>query len=290
MEVRFSRSEPTTSQTAPEPKPGRLAMREAARSVAGQRWLASRQGRRELAATLLSGILLALVGPFGTFAQAELGERLVYWTGVILIAYLVYRPSCALAARLAASRGRSEASGWVIAILLANLPVTFLVWLASYRHTPSFLPSAGDLLGFYGSVFTIGAGLMLVIWLVDRAGRSSAAAARPAPQAAATPLLEKLGISSADELIALEMEDHYVRVHDPAGSRLLLMRMRDAIAAADGVEGAQVHRSWWIARRAVRSAGRHGRRRVVILANGLEVPVSRERLRDLPDWLRAYAR
>ncbi len=88
------------------------------------------------------------------------------------------------------------------------------------------------------------------------------------------------------ELIALEMEDHYVRVHTSRGSHLLLMRMRDAVAATGGVAGAQVHRSGWIARAAMQRFDRYGRKGQVTLRNGLTVPVSRDRLNALPlaDW------
>ena len=63
----------------------------------------------------------------------------------------------------------------------------------------------------------------------------------------------------ARDLIALEMEDHYVRAHTMLGSDLVLLRMRDAIAELEGVEGAQVHRSWWVARDAVERVEREGR-------------------------------
>ena len=78
------------------------------------------------------------------------------------------------------------------------------------------------------------------------------------------------------------MEDHYVRAHTPAGSTLLLLRMRDAVAELDGVDGLRVHRSWWVARNAVAGMRREGRNIRLILTNGVEAPVARgetERLR-----------
>lgn len=246
----------------------------------------------ELSATLFVGLLLAAVGPYGTFGQAPIAERLVYWIAVILIAFLVYRPACAGGERLAERIGLSAAFGWSIAVIAASFPLTLIVWLASYRHTPSLWPSFAEYVGFYGSVFPIGAGLMLVIWLVDRATTRPAPQPWPLPPVAAEPLpparprlLGRLPSKLGDRLIALEMEDHYVRVHTDRGSHLLLMRMRDAVAELDGLDGAQVHRSWWVAREAVAAVERDGRRASLTLANGLEVPVSRERRRSLPDWL-----
>jgi hypothetical protein len=244
----------------------------------------------ETTAALCVGLLLAAVGPYGTFGQAPISERLIYWTGVVLIAFMVYRPACSLGERLARSLRLAPAFGWSAAVVIASFPLTLLVWLASYRHTPSLWPSFTEYVQFYGSVILIGAGLMLVVWLVRRGSGGSAQAPPEAPPAPAPVmlrprLLDRLPPKLGDELIALEMEDHYVRVHTSRGSQLLLMRMRDAVAELDGVEGAQVHRSWWIARSAVARVEPHGRTLAIKLANGLKVPVSRERKPSLPAWV-----
>jgi DNA-binding LytR/AlgR family response regulator len=71
------------------------------------------------------------------------------------------------------------------------------------------------------------------------------------------------------------MEDHYVRAHTAAGSDLVLMRMRDAVAELGGLAGLQVHRSWWVAEAAVAGHRRNGRQLSLTLKNGLEAPVAR---------------
>ena len=250
----------------------------------------------EAIAILAAGAILAIVGPYGTFSQADLAERMVYWIGVILIAFLLYRPACAVAARTARRLDLPEGLGWAAAVLIGTFPVTLVVWLASYRHTPSLWPTFGEYVGFYGSVIVIGGGLMLLVWLVDRAASAAVTAAAPAPAPlhfspepvpATTPLgeppiLARMAPALRGELLALEMEDHYVRVHTSRGSSLLLMRMGDAVAASGDVPGVQVHRSWWVARAAVERFDRDGRKARITLCNGLIVPVSRERLSDLP--------
>jgi hypothetical protein len=252
---------------------------------------------------LILGILLAAVGPYGTFAQASVTERIVYWVGVVLIAFAVYRPSCAVAARAALRVGFSAKVAWTAAVFAMSFPLTLLVWLASYRHTPSLWPSVTEYVGFYGSVVLIGGGLMLVVWLVRRAsqplqpvGATAAAddvtgtAAKPDDELAVAPsissrLVSRLPLELQSEVLALQMEDHYVRVHTELGNTLLLMRMRDAVSEMEGIEGAQVHRTWWIARTAAQSLTRAGRRASVELRNGLRVPISRERMQSLPKWI-----
>ena len=83
------------------------------------------------------------------------------------------------------------------------------------------------------------------------------------------------------------MEDHYVRVHTALGSELVLMRLRDAMAHVAEIEGRQTHRSWWVARGAVEDVVREGRNIRLVLARGIEAPVSRAQVSELKEagWL-----
>lgn len=83
------------------------------------------------------------------------------------------------------------------------------------------------------------------------------------------------------------MEDHYVRVHTPRGSALVLMSLGQAMAGLKDLEGAQTHRSWWVARKAVEGWLEDGRNLRLKLTGGLEAPVSRARIARLRDegWL-----
>ncbi len=78
------------------------------------------------------------------------------------------------------------------------------------------------------------------------------------------------------DILALESEDHYVRVHGMARSELLLLRLRDAIAEMDGVGGEQTHRSWWVARNAVSEIAGTGRNRHLLLQNGTKAMIARD--------------
>lgn len=74
------------------------------------------------------------------------------------------------------------------------------------------------------------------------------------------------------ELLALQADGHYLRVYTANGSDLVLYRFGDALAELSDSEGMRVHRSWWVADRAI-SPQTDGDR--LTLVNGLEVPVSR---------------
>jgi hypothetical protein len=114
--------------------------------------------------------------------------------------------------------------------------------------------------------------------------------AAPAPPPAApppNPLLDQLPAELGSDIIALEMEDHYVRVHTALGSALVLMRLRDAMALVGEIEGMQVHRSWWVARHAVEDVLRDGRNVRLKLARGIEAPVARAQVATLREarWI-----
>ena len=82
-------------------------------------------------------------------------------------------------------------------------------------------------------------------------------------------------------LHAVQAEDHYLRLHTDRGSDLILMRLSDAVAELEGLEGARTHRSWWVARDAVRDASRGDGRAALTLEGGLVAPVSRRYARAL---------
>lgn len=241
----------------------------------------------EVAATASLGLLLAVVGPYGTFAE-PLTERLAYWVGVLLAGYALYWPACLYADRTARELDLPRSGAWVAAVLAASAPVTLIVWLASFKHTPRLWPTIDMYAGFYPSVLVIGAAMTAMLWLLEtRAGAPArnagnrTPASTPEAPAQAPRLLARLPARLGSEVLALEMEDHYVRVHTAAGNTLLLMRLRDAIAELDGVEGRQVHRSWWVARSAVTNVESEGRGLRLLLRNGLVVPVPRERAPEL---------
>jgi LytTr DNA-binding domain len=78
----------------------------------------------------------------------------------------------------------------------------------------------------------------------------------------------------AGPILALEAEEHYVRVHAATRTELVLYRFSDAVAemASNGI---QIHRSWWVADAAVLAVRADSRNTQVELSNGQLIPVSR---------------
>lgn len=242
----------------------------------------------DLAVMTVIGVLLALIGPLGSFA-APFWLRLVYWLGLSWAGYACYRPIGGLVTRLGSQLDLPQWSLWLIACLIATVPMTMVVWLVEALPPPIELPSLEAWITTYGYVLAIGAVVTMVFYLVQSkpgaaVQNAHSAATLPAapetkhhsPAIPALPrLLDRLPPALGTDLVALEMEDHYLRVHTALGSDLILLRMRDAVAELDGIAGAQVHRSWWVARGAVQQVERDGRNVRLVLPRDLVAPVAR---------------
>lgn len=101
-------------------------------------------------------------------------------------------------------------------------------------------------------------------------------------------ILKRLPINlQTAELYALSAEDHYVRVHTSNGDVIILMRLSDAIAETGTLEGAQIHRSWWVSKTAIEVILPKGRAAEITLKKGTRAPVSRNGLKILKNlnWL-----
>gem|GEM_PF-1927804 len=85
---------------------------------------------------------------------------------------------------------------------------------------------------------------------------------------------EGLGLGDVRDILFLQAEEHYLRVGGPRRSHLVRYRMRDAVAELPPELGLRVHRSYWVARHAVRRVEPAGKSLVLTLEDGTRVPVS----------------
>jgi len=237
----------------------------------------------ELVVMVAVGVALAALGPFGSFAIGSFGARLAYWVPAALIGYAIFRPTTLAAFIIARRLDLSQLGAAVVGVLVAAVPGSFAIaYFGGYR--PGAEPSFDELFQLYIQVGVIGVLVMTFFMLMSRepaSARPLAAAASTAPPAIAPSFLDRLPGAWADRLVALEMEDHYVRAHGPDTSALILLRMRDAEAELAGIDGLRVHRSWWVARSAVAKVLRDGRGYKLRLTNGLEPSVARDRIAAL---------
>jgi hypothetical protein len=244
---------------------------------AGRLW---RDIARNLAIAGAAGLFLTFIGALGTGAL-PLPLRLAYWLPLMLGGTVIGHLVSWSVGRLP----RARTNPWVFGALIAvavSVPITLIVWgygallFGGAAALPNLMP-------LFGSVLVISLAMTAIIVLADRPGRVTHAPPAGAP-APAVRFLDRLPAKIKGGVIyAVSAEDHYLRVHTSKGADLILMRLSDAIAELDGLEGAQTHRSWWVARDAVESARRDGDKMVLTLKGGAEAPVSRPNVKPLRD-------
>jgi hypothetical protein len=235
-------------------------------------------GRVLLVGTIIA-VFLSLFGLFGGgSAQAVLirdAQYFVYaWSGSLL--GLV---SARIAFRLGLWSRGPLATGVATGVIMAPamMLIVWLVVLADQGRPPP-LRALPEILW---PTFLICIASSVLAMLATRGAR--VAAAPPPPK-----FLERIPLKlRGGELWAVEAEDHYLRLHTSKGQDLILMRLADAVDELEGVEGAQVHRSWWVARDAITGARRGDGRATLTLKDGCEVPVSRTYARILRErqWI-----
>lgn len=241
----------------------------ARRSEAWQSWA------RGLGVAAIGGVFLALAGAFGSGDQS-LGFRLAYWVTTMVVGAMVGGTIADQFNRWPGLDDRPLLAGIAMTAAMA-VPVTLVVWVMTnlFQHGRWNLV---DVQHFLGPVFVVCAVMTALGYLLNRPVQTHAPATPTTPARFLDRMPPKLRGAT---LRAVQSEDHYLRLHTDRGSDLILMRLADALAELEGIEGAQVHRSWWVARDAVRDVRRGDGRATLTLDGGLEVPVSRRHARTL---------
>jgi hypothetical protein len=260
-----------------------------------------REWALDLAIMTAVGVFFGLIGPFGTFNGGPAELRVAYWVANSWIGFIVLSTMVRLSLRASI---RLDLPAWfalAMGVAIGAVPLSIGVAYFGAWVWPPNHGQASPLFQQYGQVLAISEPFAFVYYFFgDRGWRS---AARRAQEARTTPpltageakpggrFLDRLPPRLGRDLLCLQMEDHYVRAHTARGSDLILTPMKDAIAELVGVEGMQVHRSWWVARAAVVQPLSDGRKLSLRLSNGLEAPVSRGSVARLraAGWLDAAA-
>jgi DNA-binding LytR/AlgR family response regulator len=256
---------------------------------------AKKEALRSLAGAAFAAVLMTALGPFGTYDAMETPTRALYWFSVIGLIWLQSDLVTRFLERALIGRlPRPNLTIPAVAAVIVALPATAVVIVVTQLMMPGAQISLGQTLW---QVFVV----ILVFSLAfnNLGGATSEAAAEGEAleaerRMAEARLREEARLVSRDHapapderfrrrfpagltgrLLCLEMEDHYLRIHTDKGSDIILMRMSDAENELAGVEGLRVHRSWWVAREAVTGVKRDGTRLLLMLENGLEVPVGK---------------
>ncbi len=144
-------------------------------------------------------------------------------------------------------------------------------WLL-IRVLDGAVPSASDVPVRAREISTIGANEVS-----DQGSQPSAGLQRQQSSALKRRFPEISGLT----LLAIEADEHYVRLHTNAGSKHVLYRFRDALKDVEDLSGLRVHRSWWVAKDAIEEFDQSPSGFGLKLKGGLIAPVSQTYRRDV---------
>jgi hypothetical protein len=193
--------------------------------------------------------LLAIIGPglIGIGIDSALGPKIRgFWMRVAAVSLTMTPPSTLYVFAL---------NGWVLGLPIRHW---WLIWQLGFQvFVVAFLVMA----------------LRGLAW--RRIVETRTIVAPPLPEAERVFRLRLSAKRRAAKLIALEAEDHYVRVHTDTGSELVLMRFSEAVEELAQAYGYRLHRSWWVAAEAIEAVRWKRGSGEARLAGGVTAPVSR---------------
>ena len=243
-----------------------LAMRE---------WQHMGKWRGPISAVVI-GLLLGVTGPFGSQHAYPRAVKYSFW---MIIALAGFGAAVAAKRLLPSAAGGRKSLTRILAVAAASaVPMTFFVAWAMGVVRPGRTFGPVQMLALFPYVALV---QLLIAWLTLPDERTSPPALVEQPAAAPEyppEFVSKLPAALRQDILALEAEDHYVRVHTLHGSALVLIRLADAAALIDSRLGLRVHRSWWVAKDGVRALERTSGRAIARLVDGTAVPISRTHL------------
>lgn len=214
-------------------------------------------------------LLGVVAGPFGTNQVFSLGARLLFWPGLVAVSILL---GAAVRTLVESVFGlRHFATQAPVLALIVTLPLA-----PSIHAVVSALAVPGEMA--VPSIARI-AVIVFAASICVSAIRHAVVLRRAdavSPEPGTVPrLLARISGELHAPLLRLSVRDHYVDVVTEAGTASILIRFGDAIAEAEGVAGAQVHRSHWVAAAAIERAENGQGKLELHLVDGTRVPVSK---------------
>ncbi len=227
------------------------------------------------AAVALVAILFSVAGAFDT-DEISLAHRLALWTVVpgLVVAQAILLRSSVKSLPIAAQ----YAAVVPAIVVIAALEIHALKFTPLVPHAPD--PILGFILFVAPTVAPIAMAVVTAEVLFDAHSGPAVAASAAGPELRIAE--DGLAALPLNEVEWARSHDHYLEVSLAGGRRRFVRgRMGDAAALLAHLDGAQVHRSWWVARAAVERVETRGRDRVIRLKDGVDAPIGRSRVDKL---------
>jgi DNA-binding LytR/AlgR family response regulator len=221
--------------------------------------------------------LSIITGPFNTYQQISLVFRIPYWAGVIAFCFIAAILVHHFLEKMSQNNMKQKIFSQVIKALLIAITIAIFLFILN-----SLLWGDIDTLPDFDSYLMLTIPISLVLTIM-RSFFTSFLETKTTKQKIA--LLRRLPAHLGSNILYLSVQDHYVEVITNKGSHLILMRFSDAIAELKGLEGIQIHRSFWVSLEAVETVKKLKGKTILRMSNKKELPISRTYLADVKKTL-----
>lgn len=217
-------------------------------------------------------LLLAVGGPLGTLQSIDFERRMLFWAAVVIGMISLSSLATTVLARLLgdAPRKRDLIIAAAVVALVLTVPISAFAAGKTGISVGIVTSRVGETLAF---LFLTA----LALTSIRHLDLSPQGDVLPLPADAAPDLprvVARLEPHLQGRLLSLTGRDHYVDVRTTAGTGAILIRFSDAMAEVAPVEGAQIHRSHWVAWAAIDGVERDGGKLVLVVGDE-KLPVSR---------------
>lgn len=241
----------------------------------------------------MASLITAIIGPFSTYFYFSFPERLLYWGGLIMgLLFPAYLVRIIIYRYITGSHLRQD----LVAATILSFIIGPVVWVFNRFLMGFDLASPAFLAEHIGIVFMISlVPVMIRAYLrmclgefhakdvVVSAGPHVESPVEPAPilTEGQTAFLRRLDPDKRGDVRRVSADDHHLHVWTDRGGSKLRLRFGDALEELIEFDGARIHRSHWVAFNAIEAVEPDGRRHVVKLDCGSQLPVSQNGLRAL---------
>jgi hypothetical protein len=218
----------------------------------------------------VASAILVVAGPFGTFENMTIPERLLFWPILLALSLIISYFVRASVTTVAPKQNQFSRDGIVIVLFSALFaPMPSLVSSLTAGGSPE------PILTFFEAflmILIVASAVVIIrhVLRIERRPEEEATDERPR-------FLRRLtGDVIPEQVLRLTVDDHYVEVYLSSGeTQRVLIRFADAVNEMDGLEGMCVHRSHWVASQAIRAVEKCGGREFVVLSDDSRIPISR---------------
>ena len=216
-------------------------------------------------------VVLAVLGPFGTYEEFNVIERFLYWGVVVLFAGIIFEfavPGFLYSQRLSHYMGRWPRFllGVSVGSVFALGVVTLVEYFASVPIDLRLLPKV------YFFVFFVATTICYLSFM--------------SPLAKLPPSLSDIDFEriaffynhpdlKRSRIRWISMEDHYARVVLDNSEVMLHTTMRELEQQLRYYPGTRVHRSHWVANDAIKGIDRNGRTTMINVGTDTKIPLGK---------------